>query len=221
MGRRCEEIRADLTRSSLAIRGYAGLIRLPADNVRLVCDPHMQPGILSIETRDVGGNEGGGGGGGVVGYENYGNANRYGNIHGSDMIRPPSSSFASSLGKNKNNGNGEDDDDGREKNGKKKRRQTNGNGRHGNVRRHPSNEFLSRDRQRSELAYVLTVDERIYRRVATEMGDRHRMPCGMYYCCHGDTDGHSGDHVGIGVAVAILLVVLTFFVAGMIAWPTW
>jgi hypothetical protein len=27
-----------------------GLIRPPADNVRLVCDPQLQPGIPSIET---------------------------------------------------------------------------------------------------------------------------------------------------------------------------
>jgi hypothetical protein len=40
-----------VTRSSLAMRG--GLIRPPADNVRLVCDPQLQPGIPSIETRDV------------------------------------------------------------------------------------------------------------------------------------------------------------------------
>mmetsp|Transcript_28081 Transcript_28081/g.66936 ORF Transcript_28081/g.66936 Transcript_28081/m.66936 type:complete len:482 (+) Transcript_28081:91-1536(+) len=44
------EIRADLTLSSLAIRG--GLIKLPQDNVRLVHDPHLQPGILSVEKDD-------------------------------------------------------------------------------------------------------------------------------------------------------------------------
>merc|ERR1712029_805110 len=81
-----EEIRADLTRSSLAIRG--GLIRLPADNVRLVCDSRLQPGILSVETRDVGGDQEGSGE--AVGYENYGNANRYGDIHGR-LVRSASS----------------------------------------------------------------------------------------------------------------------------------
>ena len=44
------EIRANLSLSSLAIRG--GLIKLPQDNVRLVYDPHLQPGILSIEKDD-------------------------------------------------------------------------------------------------------------------------------------------------------------------------
>ena len=52
-GENQEEIRADLTKSSLAIHG--GLIRLPSDNFRLVCDSLLQAGILSIETRDVGG----------------------------------------------------------------------------------------------------------------------------------------------------------------------
>ena len=40
-----------VTRSSLAVRG--GLMRPPADDVRLVCDPRPQPGIPSIETRGV------------------------------------------------------------------------------------------------------------------------------------------------------------------------
>jgi hypothetical protein len=69
-----------------------------------------------------------------------------------------------------------------------------------------------------ELAYVLTVDGGVYRRVLREMGDAHRVPMGMYYCCR---DGEDGDHVGIGVAVAVLLVVLFFLVLGMVAWPNW
>ena len=39
-------------RVSFIPRHEGGLIRLPADNVRLVCDPWLQPGILSIEARD-------------------------------------------------------------------------------------------------------------------------------------------------------------------------
>ena len=70
---------------------------------------------------------------------------------------------------------------------------------------------------RQELAYVLTVDERIYQRVVQEMGDSYRIPCGLYYCCHVTT---GGDHVGIGVAVAILSLLFVLLIAGMIAWPT-
>lgn len=72
-----EEIRADLTKSSLAIRG-SGQIRLPIDNVRLVMDSHLQPGILSVESRA--------GDGACMGYENYGNGNRYGNINANEVV---------------------------------------------------------------------------------------------------------------------------------------
>jgi hypothetical protein len=172
-----EEVRADLTNSSLAIRG--GLIRLPVDNVRLVCDEHLQPGILSIETRDMGSENGGGG---TKGYEMFGNANRYGNIHGNMMI--------GSIG-----GGG----------GSKDRRQR--------------SERIVEHWKRHELAYVLTVDEHIYQRVAQEMGDANRVPYGIYFCCH-ETEGGS-NHVGIEVAVLILLIIVILLVAGMIAWPTW
>ncbi|KAL7532106.1 hypothetical protein ACHAXR_004436 [Thalassiosira sp. AJA248-18] len=181
------EIRADLTKSSLAIRG--GLIRMPIDNVRLVCDAHLQPGILSIETRDVSG--------GMMGYENYGNANRYGNIHGSGMVRTaPLHHQQQQLPLDQNN----------ERNEKK----------------HNGAQWKESEQQpwrRNELAYSLTVDEHIYRRVVQEIGDSYRTPCGMYYCCHGETG--DGDHVGIGVAIVLLLVVFFLLVLGMIVWPTW
>mmetsp|Transcript_8592 Transcript_8592/g.13995 ORF Transcript_8592/g.13995 Transcript_8592/m.13995 type:complete len:421 (+) Transcript_8592:126-1388(+) len=191
-GNGAKEIRADLTKSSLAIRG--GLIRTPTDNVRLVSDQQLQPGILSIETRDVqevkGGEDGIHGGGGTRGYENYGNANRYGNIHGNGMVLSN-----------------------RERNKKEQRQRRPRNS------SNPS-ESLSSEQlwSRHELAYVLTVDEHIYQRVVQEMGDSYRIPCGMYYCCH---DSESGDHVGIGVAVVVLLGVFFLMVWGMIAWPNW
>lgn len=175
-----EEVRADLTLSSLAMRG--GLIRLPIDNVRLVCDEHLQPGILSIETRDMGGNNGSGDG--TKGYEMFGNANRYGNIHG-NMMR-------GSIGEGGGGGN------------KDHRQQS---------------ERIAENWKRHELAYVLTVDEHMYQRVAQEMGDANRVPCGIYFCCH-ETEG-GGNHVGIEVAVLILLIMFVLLVAGMIAWPTW
>jgi hypothetical protein len=68
---------------------------------------------------------------------------------------------------------------------------------------------------RRGLSYVLTVDMNIYQRIIQEMGDSHRLPCGMYYCCH-VTEG--GNHVDIGVAVAILLFILLLVAVGMIAW---
>jgi len=178
-----DEIRADLTKSSLSIRG-SGLIRLPADNVRLVCDSQLQPGILSIETRDVDG---------AKGYENYCNGNRYGNIHNSGIMMP------SILSKKE------------KKNHKATRRRI----RKQNGKDSPDYNNILR---RQELAYVLTVDEQIYRRMVQEMGDAYRYPCGLYYCFHVTDDG---NHVAIGVAVAILLVIFILLVVGMILWPTW
>lgn len=134
------EIRADLTLSSLAIRG--GLIKLPQDNVRLVHDPHLQPGILSIEN------------------------------------------------------------DGKQDNGLSRTTQK------------PGTSDQSRQ-HRSELSYVLTVDEHLYQRLVQEMVDSYRLPCGIYYCCH-VTDG---DHVGIGVAVSALFCIFLLMLIGMIIWP--
>ena len=180
-----EELRADLTKSSLAIRG--GLIRLPTDNVRLVCDARLQPGILSIETRDVGGVHGTG----TQGYEMFGNANRYGNIHGNMMMRMMNGGGGSS-----NSAAGDTDSN--------------------NTRQ--QSERMADSWKRHELAYVLTVDEHIYQRVAQEMGDSYRVPWGIYFCCR-ETEG-GGNHVGIEAAVLILLVIFILLIAGMIAWPT-
>jgi hypothetical protein len=47
------------------------------------------------------------------------------------------------------------------------------------------------------------------------MGDSYRIPCGMYYCCHVTATG--GNHVGICVAVAILMLLFVLLIAGMIA----
>ena len=154
-----------VTRSSLAMRG--GLIRLPADNVRLVCDPQLQPGILSIETTS-----------------------------------PPGSRPRTC----------EDDGCG-----------SKGRGRPGDPRRRRRRRLRGPSKGEGDgprqgglaLAYVLTVDMQIYQRVVQEMGDSYRIPCGMYYCCHVTATG--GNHVGIGVAVAILMLLFVLLIAGMIA----
>jgi hypothetical protein len=193
------ETRAYVTKSSLAIRG--GLIRLPTDNVRLVCDPMLQPGILSIETRELTNTSGGG----RVGRR------LPGNIQNNDGARTLDNSlpqFPPLTG-----------------NAKKDNIQL-CDGSNIERRQHP-NQIMQQQKQqyqqqpqqwsRQELAYVLTVDERIYQRVVQEMGDSYRIPCGLYYCCHVTT---GGDHVGIGVAVAILSLLFVLLIAGMIAWPT-
>ena len=179
-----------VTRSSLAMRG--GLIRLPADNVRLVCDPQLQPGILSIETCD---GQHGGGGNNDDDYDGIVMVGR-GDDHVDDA-RP--------LRSSSDDGNGERGRRG----GRRKRDDV-------NARRRQRQRGGGDGRRRRELAYVLTVDVHIYRRIVQEMGDSYRLPCGMYYCCHVTATG--GNYVGIGVAVAILSLIFVLVVAGMIAW---
>ncbi len=38
----------------------------------------------------------------------------------------------------------------------------------------------------------------------------------MYYCCHVTTTGR--NYIGIGMAVAILMIIFVLVIAGMIAW---
>ena len=133
------------------------------------------------------------------GYENYGNANnRFGNIIDGDLQHNMTSRDGTSTKK------------------KKKKGSTNKQ----NNRLNPSSlsSLSSKQQRRHELAYVLTVDEHIYRGIVREMGDAYRLPCGMYYCFHVTDDG---AHVGIGVAVVILLIIFVMIVIGIIVWPTW
>ena len=89
------------------------------------------------------------------------------------------------------------------------------------LRRSCSKDSLSKQQlwrwSRHELAYVLTVDKDVYRRVVQESGDLYGIPCGMFYCNH---DSESGVHMGIGVAVGVLLGIY-FMLVHMIVWPTW
>ncbi|KAL7464257.1 hypothetical protein ACHAXS_004596, partial [Conticribra weissflogii] len=183
-----EEIRADLTHSSLAIRG--GQIRLPTDNVRLVMDPLLEPGILSVETKALVGSRGN--------LPSLGGGNRYGYCDGGSVNGAgPDISSNDHIAK---------DAVGNERNGNRPRANT-----VDSSAEHPW--------RRSELSYVLTVDEQLYQRVVREMGDSYRLPCGVYYCCH-EVEGEGGhDHVGIGVAVVLLMVIFTFLVVCMFIWP--
>jgi hypothetical protein len=128
----------------------------------------------------------------VAGYDNYGKAQRYGNIIKNDGPPPPPHPPRLSCPLS------------HVKHGKKKQRNP-------RCRCRDS----SRGSSQLGLAYVLTVDMHIYQRVIQEMGDSYRLPWGMYYCCR-VTDG--GNHVGILVVVVILLFMLMLLVAGMIAW---
>ena len=66
------------------------------------------------------------------------------------------------------------------------------------------------------MEYVFTVDEDLYKRIVKEISDSKLIPCGFYYCCH-----EAGDKkVNIWVAVVILFLVFSFFLAVTLTWPT-
>ena len=201
-----EDTRAYVTKSSLAIRG--GLIRLPTDNVRLVCDPMLQPGILSIETRAYATTSGG-----SAAFDNSGSAKRYQDITDSGfMMSDNRLSQLPPLPRRSKNDIGNSKlriDSSIDALDKRRWRQP--------IDQKQQLQQQQQHWSRQELAYVLTVDERIYQRVVQEMGDSYRIPCGLYYCCHVTT---GGDHVGIGVAWLILSLIFILLVAGLIAWPT-
>mmetsp|Transcript_13407 Transcript_13407/g.20340 ORF Transcript_13407/g.20340 Transcript_13407/m.20340 type:complete len:106 (-) Transcript_13407:85-402(-) len=67
----------------------------------------------------------------------------------------------------------------------------------------------------SELSYVLTVDQDLYKRVLSEAVDSQTM-CGFYYCCH----DYESKNVNINVAIGILLVVFSLLFWGTCVWPT-
>jgi hypothetical protein len=66
------------------------------------------------------------------------------------------------------------------------------------------------------LAYVCTLEMRMYQRIMQEMGDSYRLQCEMYYCCHVTTTGK--NYVNINVVVAILSLILILVISGMFAW---
>eukprot|EP00980_Cylindrotheca_fusiformis_P031519 scaffold26496_cov113-Cylindrotheca_fusiformis.AAC.2 len=51
------------------------------------------------------------------------------------------------------------------------------------------------------LRYAITVNDDIYARIIKEVNDSHKVPCGLYFCCHGGegADSHT-DHVDIEFA---------------------
>ncbi len=67
----------------------------------------------------------------------------------------------------------------------------------------------------TELNYVLTVDQDIYKRVLSEAVDS-QMPCGLYYCCR----DYDSKNVNINVAIGILCFVFSFILWGTLTWPT-
>ena len=62
--------------------------------------------------------------------------------------------------------------------------------------------------------YALTVNTDLYRRIFQEVVDSQRIPCGLYFCCHGGDDTHIGLSPGsdsfVDIRVAWTLVIIMF-----------
>ena len=181
--------------SLLYIHAESGLVqlRLPTDSVRLLMDPHLEPGILSVERVRVG---------------------KDGNISGDDFAAAPAVpclGMARSRDDDENLDAGTglesypatekllDDEDAECQNQSSKKG--------------PTNNCPWKD---EELHYVLTVDDDLYRRLVKEMADS-RTVCGIYYCCH-TTEGDE-NQVSIGVALCVLFVVFTLLLVETIIHP--
>ncbi len=165
--------------SSLAIRGLS--IRLPANNVWLVCNPWLQPGILLSKARDVPGKSKND----IVGHEGCNNS-KYGNFHGSrgsgsvhanpPLRRPIDPLLALLLLLLSHYGEG----------GKRTKGSRDANLQHRHLHSHNCCDLSKEGNSRQQgLAYVLTCDMRIYQCIVQEMSDSYCLTCRMYYCWYG------------------------------------
>mmetsp|Transcript_897 Transcript_897/g.1549 ORF Transcript_897/g.1549 Transcript_897/m.1549 type:complete len:634 (+) Transcript_897:95-1996(+) len=194
---------ADIRKSSLSyIRQGRIEMRLPGDNIRLVMDEYIEPGILSIEMdMDV-----------ERGRDNVSS------LLSSSQSDNDKDDIKSRLLLRRHSHDDIDDEEAcSAKNDVtyassdretplllKKVAIPDGNSHHVNKRP-------------SDLRYILTVDQNLYKRILSEMADS-RTPCGLYFCCHDAVDGSKS--VDISVAVFILIVVFVLLFIGTCMWPT-
>ena len=181
--------------SLLYIHAESGMVqlRLPTDSVRLLMDPHLEPGILSVERVRVG---------------------KDGNIAGDDFAAAPA---VPCLGMARSRDDDENLDAGTGLESYPATEKLLGD-EEAECQNHlskkgPTNKCPWKD---EELHYVLTVDDDLYRRLVKEMADS-RTVCGIYYCCH-TTEGDE-NRVSIGVALCVLFVVFTLLLIETIIHP--
>lgn len=73
--------------------------------------------------------------------------------------------------------------------------------------------------------YCLTVGTDIYKKVLAEVSDAQRIPCGLYFCCHGGDGAHTGvshdDYVDIKMAWALVLIFfgVMLYLSVAVPWP--
>jgi len=184
--------------SLLYIHAESGMVqlRLPTDNVRLLMDPHLEPGILSVERVRVGED------GGMVGV-GIAAAPAVPQL-GMSRSRDADEKLDAGTGLESYPANAKLLD---ERSDEEAQTQALAG------RKDPANKCPWKD---EELHYVLTVDDGLYRRLVKEMADS-RTVCGIYYCCH-TTEGDE-NRVSIGVALCVLFVVFTLLLAETIIHP--
>jgi hypothetical protein len=202
---------ADIRKSSLSyIRQGRIEMRLPGDNIRLVMDEFIEPGILSVE-RDV-----------EQAREKVSSVDTFTAL-GRTMVVPKRhmDDCNDEVKSNQRDGDGDiqsrlllqhsHDDD------------TNTSERETpllqNMMHDGGNDDVKNNNNKRppDLRYILTVDQDLYKRILSEMADS-KMPCGLYFCCHDAVDGSKS--VDISVAVFILIVVFVLLFVGTCVWPT-
>ena len=200
--------------SLLYIHAESGMVqlRLPTDNVRLLMDAHLEPGILSVERVRVG--IGVGEDGGVASLVGAG-------IVAAAAAAVPAVPQLGMMSRSRDDDEELDagletypasakllDDRSEEEAETTHKLAGNTLSSKGSMNKCPWKE--------EELHYVLTVDDDLYRRLVKEMADSRTL-CGIYYCCHA-TEGEE-NRVSIGVALCVLFVVFTLLLVETIIHP--
>ena len=201
---------ADITNSSLSYISNGRIqMRLRGDNVRLVMDEFLEPGILSVEndlstpflpsslddtdtsqTHELRSAKG-------IQDENY--------CPNIDVARAANRNLLQEIDEESN---AECDEE------LQQQELTPGEATRQHIRRHSQK---LKSKRLPDLRYLLTVDQNLYKSIIKEVPDS-RMPCGLYFCCHDAVDG--SRHVNISVAIIILSVVFILLFVGTCIWPT-
>ncbi len=197
---------SDIRKSSLSYMSNGRIqMRLPGDNVRLVMDEFLEPGILSVELSSSSPSstpppsQ-------ITSNQTSMNGENMNSTCISEQQQTPTNSDPTSLELGLNLAQNESCGD------------------FPDQLMSPSDvrdewndpQLLIQQQRKPEPNYLLTVDQDLYKRVLTDLSDS-QMPCGLYYCCHDSVDG--SKHVNIGVAIAILAVVFTCLFVGVYQWP--
>lgn len=193
---------ADIRKSSLSyIRQGRIEMRLPGDNIRLVMDEFIEPGILSVE-RDV-----------EQAREKVSSADTFTTLGGTMVVQKRHMDDCNGDIQSRlllqHSHDDDDDTNTSERETPLLQNMMHDGGNHDDVKNY--------NKRPPDLRYILTVDQDLYKRILSEMADS-KMPCGLYFCCHDAVDGSKS--VDISVAVFILIVVFVLLFVGTCVWPT-